>query len=205
MAFSLPPLPYPAHALEPHISRRTMEFHHGKHHDTYVKTLNRLIEGKPYAAMALDEIVRRSAAIPGDRAIFNNAAQSWNHTEFWSSMRPNGGGEPGGEIAGLLRETFGGYAGFRREFLDAALGRFGSGWAWLVLDGAGLAVISTSNADTPLTSDKTPLLVCDVWEHAYYLDYQNRRQAFVETFLDHLVDWEHVAMCLRKAETEHAG
>lgn len=205
MAFNLPPLPYPAHALEPHISRRTMEFHHGKHHDTYVSNLNRLIEGKAYASMPLDEIIRQSAAKPGDRAIFDNAAQSWNHTEFWNSMRPGGGGEPGDEIAGLLRDTYGSYATFRQEFLDAAVDRFGSGWAWLVLDGARLAVISTPNADTPLTSNKTPLLVCDVWEHAYYLDYQNRRKAFVEAFLDHLIDWERVALRLRKAETEHAA
>lgn len=205
MAFNLLPLPYPVHALEPHISRRTMEFHHGKHHDTYVSNLNRLIEGKAYAGMSLDEIIRISAAKPGDRAIFDNAAQSWNHAEFWNSMRPGGGGEPGGEIARLLREACGSYAGFRREFLDAAVGRFGSGWAWLVLDGARLAVISTPNADTPLASGKTPLLVCDVWEHAYYLDYQNRRKAFVEAFLDHLVDWDRVAFRLRNAEMAHAG
>jgi Fe-Mn family superoxide dismutase len=205
MAFSLLPLPYPAHALEPHVSRRTMEYHHGKHHDTYVNNLNQLIEGKAYATMPLEEIIRKSAEKPGDRAIFNNAAQSWNHTEFWNSMRPDGGGEPRGEIAGLLRDTCGGYASFRQEFLDAAVGRFGSGWVWLVLDGARLAVLSTPNADTPLTSGKTPLLVCDVWEHAYYLDYQNRRKAFVEAFLDHLVNWERVALRLRKAETTHAG
>lgn len=205
MTFKLPSLPYPAHALEPHISRRTMEFHHGKHHGTYVDNLNRLIEGKSYASMSLDEIVRASAAKPEDRAIFNNAAQAWNHTEFWSSMRPGGGGEPSGEIAALLGKAFGGYAAFRQEFLDAAVGRFGSGWAWLVLDGTRLSVISTPNADTPLTSDKTPLLVCDVWEHAYYLDYQNRRKAFVEAFLDHLVDWESAALRLGRTETARAG
>src|SRR5688572_24059541 len=173
MPFSLPPLPYAMHALEPHISRRTMEYHHGKHHETYVSTLNRLIEGKPYAAMTLEEIIRLSVARPEDRAIFNNAAQAWNHTEFWNSMKPGGGGEPGGELAELIREAHGSYAAFREAFLGVAVGRFGSGWAWLVLDQVKLAVISTPDAGNPMVAGKAPLLACDVWEHAYYLDYQN--------------------------------
>ena len=200
MAFTLPPLPYAANALEPHISSKTLAFHHGKHHDTYVKTLNGLIEGKPYEDMELEEIIHRTAPKPEERAIFNNAAQTWNHTFFWHSMRPGGGGEPQGHLAKRLREGFGSYAGFRRVFADTAVKQFGSGWAWLVLNGGKLNVISTPDAWNPLTSGEAPLLTCDVWEHAYYLDYQNQRKAFVEAFLDHLVNWEFAAQQLEQAE-----
>lgn len=193
MSFKLPPLPYAANALEPHISQRTLEFHHGKHHDAYVTNLNKLAPGTPYATMALEEIVRKSAGKPEARAIFNNAAQIWNHTFFWNSMRPGGGGEPGGDLAKKLRDAFGSYGDFRQKFVDAAVGHFGSGWAWLVLDAGKLAIVSTHDADNPLTSNRVPLLTCDVWEHAYYLDYQNQRKTFVETFLDRLVNWEHAA------------
>ena len=204
MAFRLPPLPYATNALEPHISRRTMEYHHGKHHDTYVANLNALVEGKPYAGMTLEDIIRKSAAKRDERAIFNSAAQAWNHTAFWDSLRPDGGGEPGGELAGRLHDQFGSYGGFRQTFIAAALGQFGSGWVWLVLDGRKLAVMSTPDAVNPLVSGQAPLLACDVWEHAYYLDYQDRRKAFVETFLDHLVNWEYVASALFEAEAEKA-
>lgn len=204
MPFTLPPLPYAAHALEPHISRRTMEFHHGKHHETYVNNLNALVEGKRYAKLPLEDIITESAAKPEERAVFNNAAQAWNHAAFWNSMQPNGGGEPRGEIAKRLREGFGSYAGFRRIFTETAVGHFGSGWAWLVLSGGKLAVTSTHDAANPLASGDAPLLACDVWEHAYYLDYQNRRKAFVEAFLDHLVNWDHVAAQLIEAETRLA-
>jgi Fe-Mn family superoxide dismutase len=199
MAFKLLPLPYATNALEPHLSRRAMEYHHGRHHATYVETLNRLIEETPYAGLLLEEIIQLSAARPDDQAIFNNASQAWNHDEFWNSMQP-GGGKTGSEIDGLLTEQYGSYARFRQEFVGAATGQFGSGWTWLVLDGEKLAVISTPNAANPLTMGKVPLLACDVWEHAYYLDYQNRRKAFVEAFLDHLVNWERVASRLREAE-----
>ena len=200
MAFTLPALPYAENALEPHISQRTMSFHYGKHHDTYVKTLNALIEGKPHADMELDEIIRKTATKPEERAIFNNAAQVWNHTFFWHSMSPGGGGEPRGDLAKRLREGFGSYAGFRRIFTDTAMKQFGSGWAWLVLNGGKLNVISTPDAWNPLTSGEAPLLACDVWEHAYYLDYQNQRKVFVEAFLDHLVNWEFVAEQLAEAD-----
>ena len=200
MAFTLPALPYAENALEPHISQRTMAFHYGKHHDTYVKTLNALIEGKPHADMELEEIIRKTATKPEERAIFNNAAQVWNHTFFWHSMSPGGGGEPRGDLAKRLREGFGSYAGFRRIFTDTAMKQFGSGWAWLVPNGGKLNVISTPDAWNPLTSGEAPLLACDVWEHAYYLDYQNQRKAFVETFLDHLVNWDFVAEHLAEAD-----
>ena len=193
MAFTLPPLPYATNALEPHISRRTMEFHHGKHHANYVNTLNGLIEGKHYEKLPLEDIVRETAGKPEERAIFNNAAQAWNHTFFWQCMQPAGGDEPRGEIAKGLREEFGSYSDFRRKFIETAVSRFGSGWAWLVLRKGKLAVISTPDASNPLPSGETPLLTCDVWEHAYYLDYQNGSKAFVEAFLDHLVNWDHVA------------
>jgi Fe-Mn family superoxide dismutase len=204
MAFTLPPLPYAANALEPHISQRTLEFHHGKHHDAYVKKLNELIAGKPYANLSLEDIILQTAATREERAIFNNAAQVWNHTFFWNSMRPNGGGEPRGEVARRMRESFGTNGGFRRMFTEAAVGQFGSGWAWLVLKDGKIAIVTTPDARNPLGTGETPLLACDVWEHAYYLDYQNRRQAFVETFLDHLVNWDFVSKQLIDAETRAA-
>ncbi len=193
MTFKLPSLPYSADALEPYVSRRTLEFHHGKHHDAYVKKLNDLVAGKPYANMPLEEIVRRTASAPGERTIFNNAAQDWNHTFFWNSMRPGGGGQPSGDLAAQLHQAFGSYGEFRSKFIDAAVGHFGSGWAWLVMDGDRLAIVTTHDADNPLTTGRVALLACDLWEHAYYLDYQNARKTFVEAFLDHLVNWEHAA------------
>jgi len=204
MAFRLPLLPYATSALEPHISQRTMEFHHGKHHDTYIKNLNLLIDGKPYEKMRLEEIIRRSAGNPKERAVFNNAAQAWNHEFFWNCMQPGGGGEPKREIEDRMRESFGSYADFRTAFIETAVGHFGSGWAWLALDGGKLAVFSLADAGNPMSLDRTPLLTCDVWEHAYYLDYQNRRKAFIEAFLDHLVNWEFVASRLAEAKDEQA-
>ena len=197
MPFALPDLPFPADALEPHMSKNTLGFHHGKHHATYVNTANDLVKGTPYDKMSLEDVIRASSAKPDEAKIFNNTAQIWNHTFFWQSMQPNGGGEPTGEIAKRLKEAFGSYDGFRKEFIAAATGRFGSGWAWLVLDKGKLSVTSTPNAETPFVKGQTPLLTCDVWEHAYYLDYQNRRPAFVEAFLAHLVNWKHVEACLR--------
>lgn len=201
MSFELQPLPYPYEALEPHISRRTMELHHDKHHQKYVDTLNRLIADTRYADMALDDIMRQTAGKRGqqEQAIFNNAAQSWNHTFFWHSMSPEGGGAPPGELAAKLERAFGDYQRFRDTFLKTAAAQFGSGWTWLVLDGDKLAITGTGDAQNPLVRGKIPLLTCDVWEHAYYLDYQNRREDFVAAFLDHLIDWQHVAMRLEKA------
>jgi len=205
MNFKLPPLPYTPNALEPHISRRTLEFHHGKHHDAYVKKLNELVDGTPFATMTLEEIVRKSAGRPEARAVFNNAAQAWNHAFFWNSMRAGGGGEPGGELASRVRDAFGSYRDFRQKFVDAAVNHFGSGWAWLVLEADRLAIVSTHDAENPLISDRVALLTCDLWEHAYYLDYQNQRKAFVEAFLDHLVNWEHVAAQLGEAQAGRAA
>jgi Fe-Mn family superoxide dismutase len=192
MSFDLPPLPYAADALEPHVSRRTLEFHHGKHHKAYVEKTNSLTVGTPYEAMKLEDIMRGASAV-GDQALFNNAAQAWNHDFFWHCMKPGGGGMPAGEINERLGKDFGGYEQFRQAFLDAAVGRFGSGWAWLVQRNGKLAVISTGNAGCPLVEGDACLLTCDVWEHAYYLDYQNRRSDFVSAFLDHLVNWEHAS------------
>lgn len=192
MTFQLPQLPYAVNALEPHISRRTMEFHHDKHHAGYVTKLNDLVEGKRYAKLDLEQIMLESAKKREDRAIFNNAAQAWNHDFFWHGMRPGGGGEPSGDIASRLRDDFGGYEGLRQAFVDTAVGQFGSGWAWLAFDGGKLVVTSTSDAINPLVTKQVPLLTCDVWEHAYYLDYQNRRKAFVEAFFDYLINWDEV-------------
>jgi Fe-Mn family superoxide dismutase len=200
MTFELPDLPFPFDALEPLISKTTMRFHHGKHHATYVKTVNELVKGTPYEKMDLVSIIRSSHAKPDERKIFDNAAQAWNHTFFWHSMQPDGGGEPDGDVARRLREAFGGYAEFRKKFAAAATSQFGSGWAWLVLVDGKLAVTSTPNAENPLVTGQVPLLTCDVWEHAYYLDYQNQRQAFVDAFLTYLVNWKDVEARLREAE-----
>jgi Fe-Mn family superoxide dismutase len=201
MSYELPPLPYAYDALEPHMSRRTMQLHHDKHHRKYVETLNGLIANTPYTDMTLEEIMRHSAGKDSqqEQAIFNNAAQSWNHTFFWHSISPHGGGAPPDALAKKIKSAFGGNDQFREKFLRTAVAQFGSGWAWLVLDGDELAITSTSNAYNPLLEDKIPLFTCDVWEHAYYLDYQNRRPEFVTEFLDHLVDWEHVTLRLAKA------
>jgi len=199
MAFELPRLPYPQDGLEPHMSSRTLEFHHGKHHQTYVKTLNKLIEGTPFANQSLEEIIRATAKDDSKASIFNNAAQVWNHTFFWNCMRPRGGGKPSGDALKWIERGFGGFDKFAQQFKQAADTQFGSGWAWLVLDGGQLKVTKTPDAVNPLSQGQTALLTCDVWEHAYYLDFQNRRPDFVQTFLDHLVNWEFVAKNLAKA------
>jgi Fe-Mn family superoxide dismutase len=188
MAFELPPLPYDRTALEPHISGETLDYHHGKHHKAYVDNLNKMIEGDEFASMPLEEIIRKSQG-----PMFNNAAQVWNHTFFWNCMSPNGGGEPTGKLADAINQAFGSFAAFKEQFTDVAIKTFGSGWAWLVQrpDGT-LALASTSNANTPLTGEDTPLLTCDVWEHAYYIDYRNARPKFVEAFWN-VVNWDFVA------------
>lgn len=189
MTFKLPELPYDAKALEPHISARTLEYHHGKHHQSYVDSLNEIIDGKPYARMNLYDIVREAGA-SNDADLFNNAAQSWNHDFLWKSMSPDGGGEPEGKLAELVDAAFGGADGFRQAFKDAATGEFGSGWAWLTLENGKLSVGSTTDAQTPIVRGVRPLLTLDVWEHAYYLDYQNERDRYVDAFLEHLINWE---------------
>jgi superoxide dismutase, Fe-Mn family len=192
MAVTLPELPYATDALAPYLSAETFEYHHGKHHKTYVDNLNKMIEGTDEDTKSLEEIVM--AADPGPK--FNNAAQVWNHNFYWTSMAPGGGGAPSGAAADAINEAFGGYDAFRDEFKKAAVGQFGSGWAWLVLDGGKLAVMATANADLPMKHDKTAVLTCDVWEHAYYIDYRNRRPDYVDTFLDHLLNWELVNSAL---------
>ena len=187
--FELPPLPYAEDALAPVISARAISFHYGKHHRGYADNLNGLVKNTPYEKMSLEAVIRASAANPGQTAIFNNAAQVWNHTFYWSSMKPGGGGKPSGEIGKRIEKDFGSYENFRKEIVGAALGQFGSGWAWLVTDGKSLKVVKTPNAENPITQGLNALLTIDVWEHAYYLDYQNRRKDFVEASLDRLVNW----------------
>ena len=188
MKHELPPLPYAADALAPHISRETLEYHHGKHHRAYVDKLNQLIAGTEYEEMALEEIVRRAT---GD--IFNNAAQAWNHTFYWHCLSPRGGGEPATGFGSDLNAAFTSFAKFKDKFSKAAVKQFGSGWAWLVRKQTGqLAIVTTSNADTPLRRGHTPLLTCDVWEHAYYIDYRNARPDYVSAFWN-LVNWDFVS------------
>lgn len=192
MAFTLPELPYAKDALEPYVSAQTLDFHHGKHHNAYVTKLNELIKGTEYEKMELEAIIRATAGDESKKAIFNNAAQTWNHTFFWHSMKPKGGGQPHGALAQQIEKDFGSYDKFAEEFKAAGVGQFGSGWAWLVADSSGkLKIAKTPNAERPL--DDTPILTCDVWEHAYYLDYQNRRPDFLSAFLEHLANWEFAA------------
>jgi len=188
MAIELPPLPFEKNALEPHISAETLEFHYGKHHQAYVTKLNGMIEGTEFADMALEDIIRKASG-----GMFNNAAQVWNHTFYWNSLSPNGGGDPSGKLADALAKTFGSVDAFREQFSTAAAGNFGSGWTWLVQrpDGS-LAIVNTSNAATPITGDDKPLLTIDVWEHAYYIDYRNARPKYVEAFWN-LVNWDFAA------------
>ena len=188
-AISLPPLPYAQNALAPYISENTISFHYGKHHQAYVKNTIDKIAGTELEKATLEEIIKATANKASLTAVFNNAAQVFNHTFYWNSMKPGGGGKPTGEIGRRIEKDFGGYENFRKEFVGAALGQFGSGWAWLATDGKSLKVVKTPNAENPITQGLTPLLTIDVWEHAYYLDYQNRRKDFVEVSLDKLVNW----------------
>jgi len=192
MSSELPDLPYASDALEPHVSAKTLEFHYGKHHKGYVDKLNAAIEGTAYDNQPLEAIIKK-AHEAGDTSVFNNAAQAWNHTFLWHSMSPNGGGEPTGGLADAINARFGNVAKFREAFKAAALGQFGSGWTWLVRTADGLDIVSTGNAHTPLTSGTVPLLTLDVWEHAYYLDYQNKRDAYVDAFLGELINWDFAA------------
>ncbi len=192
MAFELPPLPYPADALQPYMSAETFSYHHGKHHAAYVANLNKLIEGTELANKSLEEIMKTTFGDPDKVGIFNNAAQVWNHTFFWESMKPGGGGAPTGPIADKINADLGGYDKFVEAFKTAAATQFGSGWAWLVLDNGTLKVTKTPNAENPLVHGQVPLLTLDVWEHAYYLDYQNRRPDYITAYLEHLVNWDAV-------------
>jgi len=186
--FTLPELPYAKDALAPHISAETLEYHHGKHHAAYVTNLNKLLEGKPEANQTLEEVILAS-----EGAVFNNAAQVWNHTFYWHCMKPNGGGRPTGELAEAIIRDFGSFERFREEFANAAATQFGSGWAWLVLENGKLAVTKTGNADLPMKHGQKALLTIDVWEHAYYVDFRNARPKYIDTFLEKLVNWDFVA------------
>ena len=188
--FTLPPLPYADNALEPVISANTISFHYGKHHKTYVDNLNKLVEGKDLAQMSLEQIIAASAGKPDMAGVFNKAAQIWNHTFYWNSLKPNGGGKPTGAIAAAIDKDLGGYDKFKVDFAAAAVTQFGSGWAWLVSDAGTLKIVKTGNAEVPLTKGQKPLLTIDVWEHAYYLDYQNLRAKYVETLIDKLLNWD---------------
>ena len=197
MAFELLALPFAEDALEPYYSARTLSFHHGKHHKAYVDNLNKLIAGTDLESKSLEEIILLAAGDAARAGIFNNAAQVWNHTFFWHCMKPGGGGKPSGELAARIDAAFGGYDRFVEQFKAAAVGRFGSGWGWLVLEGGEVKIVSTPNAETPLAKGQKALLTVDVWEHAYCLDDQNRRPDFVQAFLDHLVNWDFVAENLK--------
>jgi len=188
MAHKLPDLPYAMDALEPHISRETLEYHYGKHHNAYVVNLNGMLEGTELAGASLEDVIRKSSG-----PVFNNAAQVWNHTFYWHCLSPNGGGQPAGDLAGAIDKAFGSFDAFKTEFADKAVKLFGSGWAWLVKkpDGS-VAIVQTSNADTPVRGEDTALLTCDVWEHAYYIDYRNARPGYVDAFWK-LVNWDFVA------------
>ncbi|MDB9313284.1 superoxide dismutase [Spirulina sp. CS-785/01] len=193
MAYTLPDLPYDYTALEPHISKSTLEFHHDKHHAAYVKKYNAAIEGTEYANQPIEEVLKAVAGDTNKTGIFNNGAQAWNHSFYWNSMKPNGGGKPSGELANKINTDFGNFDQFVEAFKAAGTGRFGSGWAWLVLDGGTLKVVNTLNAGNPITQGQTPLLTMDVWEHAYYLDYQNQRAAYIDAFVNNLINWDFVA------------
>lgn len=199
MAHQLPSLPYGLDALEPHISSRTLEFHHGKHHAGYVANLNKMIAGSDLDGKSLEEVISSAAGDGSKAGIFNNAAQVWNHSFYWQCMKPGGGGSPTGALAEKINADFGSFEAFVEQFKTAGATQFGSGWAWLVLDSGSLKVTKTANADLPLAHGQKALLTMDVWEHAYYLDYQNRRPDYIGTFLTKLVNWDFVAANLAAA------
>ena len=188
MAFELPALPYAPDALAPYMSAQTLGFHHGKHHQTYVTNLNNLTAGTDHEGATLDDVI-----MAADGGLFNNAAQVWNHTFYWNSMKPGGGGAPSGEVADRVNAAFGSYDGFATKFAEAATTQFGSGWAWLVDAGSGLEIMKTGNADLPMKHGAKALLTIDVWEHAYYIDFRNARPNYIKTYLEHLLNWDFVA------------
>lgn len=199
MAYELAPLPYDYSALEPCISKSTLEFHHDKHHAAYVSKYNDAVKGTELDAQPIEEVIKTIANDASKAGVFNNAAQAWNHSFYWQCMKPNGGGTPTGELAAKIDADFGSFDKFVEEFKNAGATQFGSGWAWLVLDNGTLKVTKTGNADNPITAGQTPLLTMDVWEHAYYLDYQNKRPAYIDDFLGKLVNWDFVAQNLANA------
>jgi Fe-Mn family superoxide dismutase len=192
MSVPYPDLPYPKNALEPYISTRTFEFHYGKHHKAYVDNANKMLEGSELAGKDLVTIIKAAAKDPAKKGLFNNTAQAWNHAFFWQCMKKGGGGKPGGKIAERITADFGSYEKFAESFKNAGATQFGSGWAWLVEKNGKLEITQSANADTPVAQGIKPLLVVDVWEHAYYLDYQNRRPDFLQAFIDHLINWDFV-------------
>ncbi|MBW4592183.1 MAG: superoxide dismutase [Brasilonema angustatum HA4187-MV1] len=198
MTFELPPLPYDYDALSPLISSDTLKFHHDKHHKTYVDNLNKLVQGTELATKSLEEIILATANDSSKTGIFNNAAQVWNHTFYWNGLK-KGAGKPSGELAEKINASFGSLDEFKKQFKEAGATQFGSGYAWLVVDNGGLKVVKTPNAANPITNGQTPLLTADVWEHAYYLDYQNRRPDYLETFLNELINWDFVGEQYAKA------
>ena len=191
--FTLPKLPYAFDALEPYIDAQTMQVHHDKHHQAYVDNLNKAVMGTPYADMPLEKIIAATFGLADKSAVFNNAAQHWNHSFYWRSLKPQGGGEPGGALRQKIEASFGSVDACRKELLTAATTQFGSGWAWLAQDGAKLVVVKTGNADSPLNKGQKPLLAIDVWEHSYYLDYQNRRADYVNALIAKLLNWNFAA------------
>jgi len=199
MAYELPALPYSYTALEPCISKSTLEFHHDKHHAAYVNKFNAAVQGTPLDSKPIEEVIKEVAGDPSKSGLFNNAAQAWNHSFYWQCMKPGGGGTPSGALAAKINADFGSFDSFVEAFKTAGATQFGSGWAWLVLDGGSLKVTKTPNAENPMTSGQTPLLTMDVWEHAYYLDYQNKRPAYIDDFLGKLVNWDFVAQNLAAA------
>jgi len=199
MSYELPTLPYDYTALEPYISESTLEFHHDKHHAAYVNNFNAAVEGTDLDSQPIETVIKAIASNPEKTGVFNNAAQAWNHTFYWNSMKPNGGGMPAGDLAKKIDTDFGSFEKFAEAFKNAGATQFGSGWAWLVLNNGTLKVTKTPNADNPLTSGQVPLLTMDVWEHAYYLDYQNKRPDYMGAFLSNLANWDFAAQNLAAA------
>ena len=201
MAYEVPDLPYAYDALEPHIDEATMKVHHDKHHQAYVDKANAALEGTEWADREVEDVLKALDSLPADKQgpVRNNAGGHYNHSLFWEMMSPDGGGEPEGDLAAAIDETFGSFDAFKEEFKNAGINRFGSGWAWLVWDGSGLAVVSTANQDSPISDGQVPLLGADVWEHAYYLNYQNRRPDYLDAFWN-VVDWDYVADRLNQAK-----
>jgi Fe-Mn family superoxide dismutase len=197
--FTLPPLPFAEGALAPVISANTLSFHYGKHHKAYVDNLNNLVKGGEWENAKLEDVIQATAGKPDKAGLFNNAAQIWNHTFYWHCLKPNGGGKPTGRIAQMIDSDLGGYDKFKTDFAQTCITQFGSGWGWLVAEGGKLKLVKTSNAETPLTKGQTPLLTIDVWEHAYYLDYQNKRPDHVNAVIDKLLNWDFAAENLARA------
>ncbi len=190
MPFTLPALPYADNALDPVISSNTLGFHYGKHHKAYVDNLNKLVAGTEFEAMSLEDVIRKTAGVADKAGMFNNAAQIWNHTFYWNSLKPNGGGAPTGAVKAKIEAAFGSYEKFAEDFAQAAVTQFGSGWAWLVAEGSEVKLVKTANAEVPFTKGQTPLLTIDVWEHAYYLDWQNRRPDYAKAVIEKLLNWD---------------